>query len=596
MKKLLVLVNLIFLGFYANAQTPPTVRNDSVRVCTGAIDTIDVLANDIDLDGDSLYISNILINSVNGSLGRSNNKFVYQSDPGFRGTDFVYFRVCDNSTFNQCAFSIFIIRVDTCVVSTPINIAPIAGNEAAAICDSNSTLLYLLANDSDPDGDSVYLAAILDNPSNGTDSSGSGYYFYTNSGTAGVETIRYVVCDVPATLPSLCDTASIQITVRNCDTVPTPNRAPVAQVDAVIAIEDIGSITGFDPRSNDTDPDGDSLSWTPLFGPLQGTVVPFNNQWRYIPNPNVNGADAMPYQVCDNRTPRLCAFSVVTFVIAPVNDPPVANNDSITVPYNTRTPLPILQNDEDIDGDPLFVRRIFPASNGTVELINNVVYYTPNTDYLGEDAFRYQMCDSSNSCATANVYLNVIYFDFPPVAVADSTVINDVQATVVVDVLKNDYDVQNDLFTINSVTAGALVTPKIVERDGKQYIEIVKNNNTDCGMDQFSYTICGSGGCATAVVRVKVVCPFGTDLPQGFSPNGDGTNDLLIINNTADFQPVQLIVYNRWGHPVYESQEYLNDWDGKAQSLNQPLPDGTYFYTIRINDGRKYTNYLEIRR
>jgi large repetitive protein len=69
-----------------------------------------------------------------------------------------------------------------------------------------------------------------------------------------------------------------------------------------------------------------------------------------------------------------------------------------------------------------------------------------------------------------------------------------------------------------------------------------------------------------------------------------------IINNTADFQPVQLIIFNRWGHPVYESQEYLNDWDGKAQSLNQPLPDGTYFYTLRLNDGRKYTNYLEIRR
>jgi gliding motility-associated-like protein len=364
----------------------------------------------------------------------------------------------------------------------------------------------------------------------------------------------------------------------------------------VIAIEDGGSLP-FNPTSNDTDPDGDPLTWTPVFGPLQGTIVQSGNQWRYFGNLNVNGADAMPYQVCDNGNPKLCAFSVVTFVISPVNDPPVAKNDSlITVPDNTTTPIPVLQNDSDLDGDPLNIKRVFSPSHGKTEIISNEIYYTPDKDYLGLDGFRYQICDSSNACSTANVYLNVVFVNDAPIAIDDSIKINDVQTSILADVLKNDYDVEGDTFTISSVTAGTLARATIIEKDGKQYLQIEKISKTDCGMDLLTYAICGSGGCSTANVKVKVVCPFGGNLPQGFSPNGDGVNDKWVISNLDDFQPVQLIVYNRWGHPVFESQEYLNDWDGKAQSINQPLPDGTYFYTIRLNDDRKYNNFLEIRR
>ncbi|MEA5460979.1 SdrD B-like domain-containing protein [Arcicella sp. LKC2W] len=76
-------------------------------------------------------------------------------------------------------------------------------------------------------------------------------------------------------------------------------------------------------------------------------------------------------------------------------------------------------------------------------------------------------------------------------------------------------------------------------------------------------------------------------IPQGFSPNGDGTNDKFVIQgvNKAT-EKVELIIFNRWGGVVYASQDYENDWAGAANQGvkvvgdGQGLPDGTYFYCV----------------
>ena len=90
-------------------------------------------------------------------------------------------------------------------------------------------------------------------------------------------------------------------------------------------------------------------------------------------------------------------------------------------------------------------------------------------------------------------------------------------------------------------------------------------------------------------------------IPQGFSPNSDGINDLFVIRGMGS-QTVSLEVYNRWGHMVYKNDDYRNDWDGKANTgiMAGPdaggLPDATYYYVIRTSDGRKFVRYMTINR
>lgn len=69
---------------------------------------------------------------------------------------------------------------------------------------------------------------------------------------------------------------------------------------------------------------------------------------------------------------------------------------------------------------------------------------------------------------------------------------------------------------------------------------------------------------------------------SGFTPNGDGENDLWIIDYAELHPNNQVTIYNRWGNQVWFGQNYDNVnvvWDGKA-SDGSSLPDGTYYYII----------------
>jgi large repetitive protein len=75
-------------------------------------------------------------------------------------------------------------------------------------------------------------------------------------------------------------------------------------------------------------------------------------------------------------------------------------------------------------------------------------------------------------------------------------------------------------------------------------------------------------------------------IPEGFSPNGDGINDLFIIRHPAGTKVV-VEIYNRWMHQVYRNEDYLNDWDGSSNVSGQSaqgLPVGTYYYNVVMQD------------
>lgn len=78
------------------------------------------------------------------------------------------------------------------------------------------------------------------------------------------------------------------------------------------------------------------------------------------------------------------------------------------------------------------------------------------------------------------------------------------------------------------------------------------------------------------------------EIPNVFTPNGDGVNDYFFIKG-SDQIPSSVSIYNRWGIKVFESNDYHNDWDGEN------LPDGVYYYVVRDKKINKvYMGFVQL--
>lgn len=103
-------------------------------------------------------------------------------------------------------------------------------------------------------------------------------------------------------------------------------------------------------------------------------------------------------------------------------------------------------------------------------------------------------------------------------------------------------------------------------------------------------TVTTAEGCTDTVALTYVVNAAEVYAPNVFSPNGDNVNDELVFTNLEFHPGSRLIVYSRWGNVVYESSSYQNNW--KAADVS----DGTYFYELRLRDGRVFTGHVTILR
>jgi gliding motility-associated-like protein len=108
---------------------------------------------------------------------------------------------------------------------------------------------------------------------------------------------------------------------------------------------------------------------------------------------------------------------------------------------------------------------------------------------------------------------------------------------------------------------------------------------------QFSVTII-YGDCATVAsfTAERLSC---RDIPRGISPDGNGKNDTFDLSG---YGVTDLTIFNRNGTEVYKYRgTYTNEWRGQSNNGNE-LPDGTYFYSIRKDDGSSVTGWVFINR
>ncbi len=126
---------------------------------------------------------------------------------------------------------------------------------------------------------------------------------------------------------------------------------------------------------------------------------------------------------------------------------------------------------------------------------------------------------------------------------------------------------------------------------------------SNAGTYEVTLTVSDASGNISSCVATVIVTATDDELviPSGFSPNGDGIADTWTIHGLPSDARVSTSVFNRWGDEVFSSDDYRSDWDGTCEhglGGRGPLPDGTYFYNLRINgpNDRTYTGYLQIAR
>ena len=235
----------------------------------------------------------------------------------------------------------------------------------------------VLANDSDPDGNTLTVTTLSPSAQHGTVScTAAGTCTYTPAANYhGPDSFTYGISDGHGGT----DTATVSITV-------TPvNDDPNAVDNTLTTAEDTAG--NVNVLANDTDVDGDTLTVTTLTPTAaHGTVACLaTGVCTYTPTTGYSGPDSFSYTVSDGHGGTDTATVSVTVTAPPVNQPPVADDETLTVAEDTPGNVSVLVGDTDPDGDPLTVTSPNPAaSHGTVSCTAaGVCTYTPNANYNG---------------------------------------------------------------------------------------------------------------------------------------------------------------------------------------------------------------------
>lgn len=156
-----------------------------------------------------------------------------------------------------------------------------------------------------------------------------------------------------------------------------------------------------------------------------------------------------------------------------------------------------------------------------------------------------------------------------------------------VDIILNDI-LTSGAFTINILTAPSFGT---IDMDALSTGTFDLSLGTlDNGVTEMVYQICSvdcPNLCDTATVNINVNFEGEFVVPNGFTPNDDGVNDVFVFD-VLSFEEApdnELIIFSRWGDIIYQAKPYNNDWSGLNQN-GVPVPEATYYYILRVDIGQ----------
>ena len=508
----------------AQFNRPPVATDDSVTTAEDTAVVIVVLGNDSDPEGDVLTVTGLTQPANGAAVLNADGTVTYTPAANYNGADSFTYTVSDgNGGTATAAVSITV---------TAVNDPPVAlDDEATVIEDTSSGPIRVLANDSDPDGDTVSMWGRLIMPSFGTlewSPSESAFFYIPNPNYHGTDYFTYRIVDGHGGSA----TARVNITVTSV------NDPPMAEDDTVTTNEDTPAVILV--QLNDSDIDSGSIDVTAVTQPYHGQVVinPDRKTLTYTPTANYSGADFFIYTITDSDGGTDQARVDIT--VTPVNDLPVAVDDSAATDEDTPVTITVLANDSDIDGDALSLDEVGrPTAGSAVVNADGTATYTPNPNYFGPDSFTYRVSDGHGGTATGTVSITVAPIADPPVAVNDSAV-TDEDTSAVIAVLANDSDADGDTLTVTGLTQPANGTA-VLNADGTVTYTPAANFN---GADSFTYTV--SDGSTTATATVSITVNAVNDAPiagnDTASVNEDGSVNIAVLDNDSDVEGDALTV------------------------------------------------------
>lgn len=510
-----------------------------------------VLANDTDVDGDTLSAA-LVTDVANGTLTLNNDgSFTYLPNTGFSGPDTFTYTVTDGVATS--------VEATATINVGNLNDPPIAAIDEYTIAEGSTLVVDaengVLANDTDDDGDTL-TASLGSQPFKGSISfNPDGSFEYTpDPGESGLDTFVYRAND--GSVDSNVATVSINIT--------NVNEAPVGVDDAYTINEDevfnADASTGV--LANDTDADGDTLTVTIVDEPNEGTVtLNADGSFEYQAVENSSGADTFTYQISDGTTTS--AVVTVALTINTMNDAPVAVNDSYDVAFDQSLTIAapgVLANDMDAEGATLTASILTGPTNGTVDLQSDGSFsYQPDAGYTGDDSFTYQISDGD---ATGDGTVNIRVTGSNEFSVSEAAAVGAVVGTVV------------------PMTS----TPAV-------YQFAQPNLNTELILDETDHL---SGGLSAPVVLIEYLdfgCPHCKDAhPVIEQLKQDYPDDLLVVQRHF---PVITTNSPAAARVAEAAAEQNTATENKFEQMVQVLFDNQAEWTALADPSAKFNEYAQ---
>ncbi|MBI3418262.1 MAG: tandem-95 repeat protein, partial [Verrucomicrobia bacterium] len=374
-------------------------------------------------------------NQLRVSIGTDRVAKVFAPDPNWIGTEPLQFIARDPSGLESARAAVFTVKLD---YNPPEAIA-----DAVVTAEDASIEIDTLANDTNPAAGALRILNFSRPQFGSAELSEQGKLIFTPAPDFnGLDTLTYTVGDGKGGL------AIGGVTVQ----VTPVNDPPVAVLDQIITLED--TPVTFDPLANDYDVESDPITLVDFGQPKNGTVTRNADQsFLYTPKHNFSGVDSFPYTITDGHA----AFGTnnVTILVQPVEDPPVAQDQTFTFNKNLTQSIPFLADDP--DGETLTYSIVKGPDIGTLFAYPAVATYFPTNGFTGTTTFTYVAIDGKRTSDVATVTLKILDANNVPVAVSQSLT-NKVDQALPMTLSADDPDPEDLSFQIVKLPAHGTLT------------------------------------------------------------------------------------------------------------------------------------------